>query len=184
MSAEPFRVLLVDPPWKFGDSLPGLTRGAAKQYPCMPTHEIERLVLPPLAADCVLLLWKVAAMPSDALRVCQAWGFTPKTEIVWVKTTKASEDTGATRLAFGMGHQVRACHETCVIATRGRVKPLHRSQRSVFMAPRLAHSQKPDAFYEIVEPLYAGPRVELFARRARDGWTQFGFDLGSTLEVA
>ena len=38
------------------------------------------------------------------------------------------------------------------------------------------HSQKPDEFYEIIERLYDGPYLELFARRPRAGWTSFGND--------
>ena len=180
----PFRVLEADPPWSFGDRLPGNGRGAAKHYECMSIDAIRRLVLPPLADDCVLLLWRVAAMQEEALSVVRAWGFTPKSEIVWVKTTGATEDTGAVRLAFGMGRQVRACHEVCLIATRGKVKPLHHSQRSVFFAPRTRHSEKPAGFYDLVESLYEGPRVRLFARSERPGWTSVGSEIGSTLEVA
>ena len=183
-SAGPFAVLEADPPWLFGDRLPGRWRGAAKHYECMPSKDIARVALPPLANDCVLLLWRVAAMQEEALSVVRAWGFKPKSEIVWVKTTKETEDTGAVHLAFGMGRQVRACHETCIIATRGKVKPLHHSQRSVFFAPRQKHSQKPSAFYDLVEAMYAGPRARLFARSERPGWVSFGDEIGSTLEVA
>jgi len=183
-----YHVLEADPPWSFSDALPGrsrgMKRGAASNYPCMPTAAICRLVLPPLAADCVLLLWRVAAMQQDALDVVRAWGFTLKSEIVWAKTTAATQDTGAVHLAFGMGHQVRACHETCLIATRGKVKPANRSTRSVFFAPRGAHSAKPSAFYDLVERMYEGPRVRLFARDERPGWDSFGSDLGTVLEVA
>lgn len=180
----PFRVLEADPPWSFSDSLPGKTRGAARNYPCMRVDAIRRLVLPPLHDDCVLFLWRVSAMQEEALSVVRAWGFTPKSEIVWVKTTRPSEDVGATRLAFGMGHYVRASHETCLIATRGRAKPMHHSQRSVFFAERGRHSAKPESFYDLVEAMYAGPRVRLFARSERPGWTSIGDSLGSTLQVA
>lgn len=181
---EPFRVLEADSPWLFGDRLPGRFRGASKHYECMSTADICRIALPPLAPDCVLFLWRVAAMQEEALQVCRAWGFKPKSEIVWVKTTCKGEELGAVHLAFGMGRQVRACHEVCLIATRGKVKPLHHSQRSVFFAPRQRHSQKPSAFYDIAERLYDGPRVRLFARDERPGWTSVGLEIGSTLEVA
>jgi len=182
---EPFALIAADPPWRFDDLLPGRTRGAERNYQCLGTDDLCRLVLPPIASDAVLLLWRVAAMQEEALRVARAWGFTVKSELVWVKTTKrASPDAGATKLAFGMGRQVRACHEVCLIATRGRVRPLHRSQRSVFFAPRTRHSEKPDAFYDIAESTWQGPRVELFARRLRPGWECIGNEIGSYLEVA
>jgi len=166
-----FPVLVADPPWKFGDSLPGAGRGAAKHYQCMPVDGICCFELPPLERDAVLFLWRVAAMQQEALDVVKAWGFTVKSELVWRKVT-----VGGKRW-FGMGHYVRAEHETCLIATRGRPKILSRSVRSTFDAPAGRHSEKPDAFYEIVEKLCAGPYVELFARRHRANWTCLGNEL-------
>lgn len=181
-SVEPFRVVVADPPWMHDDQLPGETRGAGHQYPVMPTADICSLVLPPIASDAVLALWRVASMQQDALDVIKAWGFELKTEIVWVKTTSKKGKPQNT-LHFGMGRQVRASHETCLIATRGRVEPLNRATRSVFAAPVGRHSEKPEKFFDIVRALYAGPRVELFARQLREGFVGFGHDLGSTIEV-
>lgn len=162
------RVLCADPPWKFGDSLPGSGRGAEKHYPCLTIEELERFPLPPLADDCALFLWRVAAMQEEALRVVRAWGFVLKTELVWEKKTPTGKDH------FGMGRIVRASHEICLIATRGRPEVRDHSVRSRFAAPVGRHSEKPNTFYEIVEKLYAGPYAELFARRLRLGWEHFG----------
>jgi len=163
------QVLVSDPPWKFGDRLPGPGRGAVKHYPCMPVAEICTFPIPTMATDSYLFLWRVAAMPWEALAVCRAWGFTPKAEIVWRKMTK-----DGSRIRIGMGRTVRNAHETCIVATRGKPQPISHSVPSVFDAPRAAHSAKPDQFYELVERLAQGPYVELFARRARDGWTCLG----------
>lgn len=166
-----FRLLVADPPWRFGDSLPGKKRGASKHYRCMELWEIQRFPLPGLAADCVLLLWRVAAMQQEAIDVCRAWGFTPKSEIVWRKLSASGKPH------FGMGRTVRASHESCVVATRGRWRPKSRSVRSVFEAQVGRHSEKPDAFYSLAEELSEGPYAEIFARRDRPGWTCFGDEL-------
>jgi len=163
------RVLAADPPWPFRDKLPGNGRGAVKHYACLSLAEICTFPLPNMADDSWLFLWRVASMPWEALAVCKAWGFVPKSEIVWRKTT----DDG-TRIRIGMGRTVRNAHETCIVATRGKPKRLSAAVPSVFDAPRGAHSAKPDRFYELVEQLAPGPRVELFARRHRDGWTCLG----------
>lgn len=165
------RVLVADPPWRFNDRLPGKGRGAAKHYDLLGLVDLLGFELPPLAPDCYLFLWRVAAMQEEALRICRAWGFEPKTELVWVKTTK----TG--KRHFGMGRHLRASHESCIVATRGRPKPLVHNVRSVFEAPVGRHSAKPDAFYDLVEAFAPGPYVELFARRHRPGWTCFGNEL-------
>ena len=166
-----FRVLVADCPWKFGDSLPGKKRGAQKHYDVLPVEDLERFPIPEMEDDSVLFLWRVAAMQEEALRVVRAWGFVPKSEMVWVKTTPEG------KLAFGMGRIVRAAHETCLVATRGRAAALVRDRgvRSVFLAPRGEHSAKPEKFFELAERLFPGPYAELFARGApRPGWTRFG----------
>lgn len=175
---EPYRVLCADPPWKFGDALPGPSRGAEKNYPCLTVVELCAFSLPPLADDCTLFLWRVASMQQEALDVIKAWGFTVKTEIVWLKKTVHGKRW------FGMGRTVRAEHEVCLVAQRGRPETLSHAVRSTFevncdgleaIAGR--HSAKPEEFYQIVESLRAGPYVELFARRQRPGWTCLGNEL-------
>lgn len=90
---------------------------------------------------------------------------------------------GVPRLAFGMGRTTRNCDERVIIARRGRPARASASVRSVFFAPiprhqvtgKLWHSAKPDRFYALAEELTgSGPRVELFARRRRDGWIPLG----------
>lgn len=167
------RVLVADPPWAFGDSLPGQGRGAAKHYGCLTQADLLSFPLPPLATDAVLFLWRVASMQVEALQVAEAWGFTVKSELVWVKLTRHG------KRHFGMGRYVRGAHETCLIATRGRATTLVRdhSVPSVFEAPVGEHSTKPDVFYAIVQRLVPGPYAELFARQPRPGWTQRGDEL-------
>jgi N6-adenosine-specific RNA methylase IME4 len=54
-----------------------------------------------------------------------------------------------------------------------------------FLWPRLPHSVKPDAFYDLVESVSPGPYVELFARRARLGdWSYWGNESLGTAEMA
>jgi len=40
--SEKFRVIVADPPWAFQDRLPGPSRGAWKNYPCLTTYDICR----------------------------------------------------------------------------------------------------------------------------------------------
>jgi N6-adenosine-specific RNA methylase IME4 len=187
---EPYRVIAADCPWLFDDNLPGKGRGASKHYGCLTTYEICKLCdwddrIPtimdqPIADDAVLFLWRVASMQQAALDVVRAWGFTVKTEIVWLKKTSEGQRW------FGMGRITRAEHETCLVCTRGRPEVLDHSIRSTFTtdfeglsAKAGRHSEKPEAFYDIVEKLYKGPYLELFARRQRPGWTCLGLEAGA-----
>jgi N6-adenosine-specific RNA methylase IME4 len=91
------------------------------------------------------------------------------------------------KLHFGMGRYVRMCDEKCIIAARGKAASLikNHSVRSVFFAPvprdkkgKIIHSAKPPEFYDIIETLCGGPRLELFAREGRVGWTCAGNEIG------
>jgi len=215
-----FNVISADPPWPFGDKLPGKKRGAAKHYPPMPVEAIKQMVCGPnqrgarfcnvrvlskrefrqeptrrfLADDALLFLWRVAAMQEEALAVARAWGFEPKSELTWVKLKKGTEIsriqletdgdlvTVLPPLHFGMGRYARQCHESCLVATRGKGRELivDHGVRSTFFAPVQDHSRKPAEFYETVERL-VGPgarKLELFARSQRSGWTCTGEESG------
>lgn len=174
-----YSCVVADPPWQFDDKLPGPKRGAETHYSCMPVDQICCLKLPDIADDAILFLWRVASMQEEALQVVRAWGFAPKSEIVWYKVNTSGHPQ------MGMGRTVRNCHETCIVATRGKYSKLIDSHRelSVFSAQRRAHSEKPAEFYALVERLCVGPRVELFARRHRPGWDCLGSELGTELEV-
>ena len=170
-------VLVADPPWRFGDKLPGNGRGAAKHYPTLSAAELCRFPLPPLAKDAHLFLWRVASMQQEALDVGRVWGFALKAELVWRKQTSKGKRW------FGMGRRVRMEHEVCLIFARGRPAVLDHSIRSVFDAPVPGdrHSAKPDAFFDIVHRLCGAPtpdtHVELFARQVRNGWSTYGNEL-------
>ena len=86
----------------------------------------------------------------------------------------------AMKIQIGMGRQVRNAHEVCLVATRGRPDRLDLAASSVVIAPRLEHSAKPDAFYDLVEKVSPGPYAELFARRERAGWDVYGDEIAVT----
>jgi N6-adenosine-specific RNA methylase IME4 len=41
------------------------------------------------------------------------------------------------------------------------------------------HSRKPERLYDVIEQCSPGPRLELFARAERPGWSQWGNELGT-----
>lgn len=139
--------------------------------------------LPPpieVADNAVLFLWRVASMQADALRVMEEWGFTQKSELVWLKRTRSG------KRHFGMGRSVRNEHEVLLIGHRGKPRRLSPANvRSTFEGEvrkvpwaLTGHSVKPLEQYEIIERLYAGPYLELFGRESRVGWTVFGDEMG------
>ena len=172
-----YNVVLADPPWQFTNKKTGgsLKSGSANQYQVLNETDIGRLPVQDICADdCVLFMWWVAAKPEEALKVVKAWGFTLKTMtgFNWVKRTRNG------KLDFGMGFWTRAGSEMCLIATRGKPKRISASVRSVIIAQKRQHSQKPDGVRERIEELCGDvPRIELFARERTPEWDSWGMEL-------
>ena len=78
---------------------------------------------------------------------------------------------------IGPGYFFRQQHELLLWAARGSPPAPAPSDRvaSVIRARRGAHSEKPQLVYEMIERMYpALPKLELFARGRRKGWSAWG----------
>jgi N6-adenosine-specific RNA methylase IME4 len=129
----------------------------------MSVNEIKALPVGGLAApDAILWLWTTNAHLADAFDVLRAWGFCYKTMLTWGKSR------------FGTGDWLRGQTEHCLLGVRGRPRVRLTNQSTLLLAPARGHSQKPQEFYELVEGLCPGAKVELFARRQRPGWAAHG----------
>jgi N6-adenosine-specific RNA methylase IME4 len=163
-----YGIVYADPPWHFkigADS--GLDRHPSNHYPTMTLAEIMALDVPSLAApDSVLWLWATAAMMPQALEVMMAWGFSYRSQYVWVKDK------------FGTGYWNRCKHELLLIGTRGNIPAPSQDllQPSIIPAPAGRHSEKPEDFAELIELYYPHlPKIELYRRGpARKGWAAWG----------
>ena len=171
-----FRCIVADPPWKYAgmlgkctDSRPGRKyyNGAdqiASPYPTMTSAEIDAMPVADLAEDdCHLWLWTTNAHLEDGFRVMRAWGFKYLAPIHWVKPS-------------GVGRWFVHRTQTILFGYRRKCRfPLARFRPNIFQTgnpPR--HSEKPEAAFALIEAVSPGPRLELFARRARPGWTVWG----------
>ncbi|MEV8248116.1 MT-A70 family methyltransferase [Streptomyces rochei] len=174
-----FGTIVADPPWTYTFSTrkteaagTGWHGSAQRHYSTMTFEEICALPIADMAADdCVLWLWAVNPMIHKGLELVTRWGFEYRGLLTWAKTTKDGR-----KPAFGSGYWLRGATEQVILATRG--KPAHvRNQVTWFSAPVGAHSAKPAAAYQIFETFSDGPRVDLFARQTRPGWTTWGNDV-------
>lgn len=161
-----FRLLYVDPPWRY-EHVETESRAIENQYPTMSLDEICALPVP-AADDSVLFLWATSPKLDEAMRVINAWRFVYRTCAVWDKEI------------IGMGYYFRQQHELLLVAARGSLPVPEPSVRpsSVIRARRGRHSEKPEEVYELLETMYPefaeSDRVELFARRPRQGWAAWG----------
>lgn len=164
---QKFQVIYADPPWSYNDKCDSgaiQSGGVDKHYPTMSINEICELPISDLAEDdSVLFLWTTSPLLEDSFLVINAWGFNYKASFIWDK------------IKHNMGHYNSVRHEFLLIATRGSCTPDNMKLfDSVQSIERSEHSKKPHEFYEIIETLYSGSKIELFARNIRDGWSSWG----------
>ena len=175
-----FNVIYADPPWTFQTwSAEGKGRSPEKHYDCMSLADVRALPVQDIAAeDCTLFLWVTDPLLPEAFKLIEAWGFTYKTvAFYWAKLNKS-----APRLLFavpdfhtGMGYWTRANPELCLLATKGKPQRVSMSVRRLVIEPRREHSRKPDEVADrIVNLMGDVPRIELFGRQSRRGWTTWG----------
>lgn len=168
LPSKRYGVILADPEWRFEpysrDS--GMDRAADNHYPTSATEVIcARPVASIAADDCVLFLWATVPMLPDALIVMKAWGFAYKSHFIWNKDK------------IGTGYWNRNKHELLLVGTRGNIPApaMGEQSHSVIDAPVRLHSEKPAAFYLMIEAYFPHlPKIELNARRARAGWDAWG----------
>lgn len=166
-----YRTIVVDPPWSYTDR--GFSRrNAGARYRCLTFSEIAAVPIETWsAADAHLYLWTTNAFVEQAYSLARLWGFRPVTLVTWRKTQ------------MGTGHYFRNTTEHAIFAVRGALPVLRHDVRGDFTAPRGRHSAKPDAFYEIVESMSPGPRLDVFARRRRAGWSAFGDEVEGSIAL-
>jgi len=79
---------------------------------------------------------------------------------------------------IGLGSWLRSQTEPYLMATKGNPTVCLTNQSTILMADVREHSRKPDEFYEMVETLCPGSKVDLFAREEREGWVTWGGEIG------
>lgn len=164
-----FATILVDPPWPL--------QSGEKHYRTMSLARIKALPVGALAArDAHLWLWTTNALLPTAYEVAEAWGFTVRSPLTWVKF----------RLGLGGRYQLRNATEQLLFCTRGKAPLGSRSQPTWFNAPVTEHSRKPAEQFAIIERVSPGPYLELFARRRPESnqpWAVWGDQVDSDIRI-
>jgi N6-adenosine-specific RNA methylase IME4 len=186
-----YRTLVADPPWPYDDAGGDLSAtpehrpnsftsnvGSEHRYGAMSIEALCALS-PPAEDDAHLYLWTTNAFMVEAHEIARAWGFKPKTICTWGKVKPDGSPSMKT------GHYFRGATEHVLFCVRGRLPfPTDKPTPTLWLWPRLGHSVKPDAFYDLVESLSPGPYLELFSRRSRFGWDFWGDESLGTAELA
>lgn len=159
-----FDVIVIDPPW----AMEKIERDVAPNqvgfdYPTMSEQELSALNIP---ADehCHMWLWTTHKFLPMALRLLEAWKFKYVCTFVWHKPGGFQP--------FGLPQY--NC-EFAIYARKGTPQFIDTKALNVcFEAPRGAHSEKPDAFYDVIRRVTGGRRLDMFNRRAIDGFSTWG----------
>ena len=182
-----FVTVVADPPWPYDSPRAVVGNGGrggegaekiiqastADHYDAMSVASISALpVAEAAASDAHLYLWTTNSFLVEAHAVARAWGFIPKTIITWGKIKK---DTKTFEPSMKTGYWYRSATEHVLFAVRGKLRlQVAEGLPTLFLHERLPHSVKPEAFQDLVEKASPGPYLEMFARRARPGWSLFG----------
>lgn len=169
-----FPTILADPPWRFSNRTGKVAPEHRRldRYSTMSLDAIKAMDVKGVAAkDAHLYLWVPNALLVDGLAVMEAWGFRYVSNIVWAKRRKDGGPDGR-----GVGFYFRNVTELLLFGVRGSMRTLSpgRSQVNMIETRKREHSRKPDEQYELIEACSPGPRLELFARHPRSGWTVWG----------
>jgi len=163
-----YKTIVADPPWKVKAGPIFNSNGKSRdlEYQTMSVDEIRALDVSSIAENNAhLYLWTINKYVEDAYAVCRSWGFKPSTLLVWNKAP----------MGIGLGGTYVLATEYILFARKGTCPALKRLDRNWWNWKRQSrHSKKPEEFQDMVETVSPAPRIELFARREREGWDTWG----------
>lgn len=167
-----YHVIAIDPPWAYEEKggfsstdYDAESNRGAVDYPTMTVQQIKKIELPE-AEDCVLFLWTTHAFLRDSFEILEQWGYKYKATLVWDK------------VKMGIGRTIRMQVEFCLIGVKGNPIINGSSERDIITESRREHSRKPEAFYEMVERMCIGNKLDYFSRQNRINWEHYGAEKG------
>lgn len=171
-----YKTILADPPWSERMLGKWQRRHKAPEkivYPTLSLDEIKSMPVDDLADEgCHLWLWTTNSHLRAGFDVMEAWGFKYLAPVTWVKPS-------------GMGAWFVHRTQTLLFGYKGKcVFPKARYKPTVLFANvERQHSRKPEESYRLIESVSPAPRIELFARRPRDGWDVWGNEVESDIQL-
>lgn len=159
-----YDVIVIDPPWPMA-KIERDERPKQAEFDYLTMSEAELRVLQvPCAANCHVWLWTTQKFLPLAFDLLEAWHLKYVCEFVWRKPGGFQP--------YGLPQF--NC-EFALYARRGSPQFIDtKAFNTCFDAPRGRHSEKPDAFYDMVRRVTAGRRLDMFSRRKIEGFDSWG----------
>ena len=177
-----YKTIVIDPPWQYGKWGMGSGKCLLKKYQqkatplpysYMTVDEIKLLPILSLAdEDCELYLWTTQKYLPDAFEVLKAWKFKYCQTLIWCKKP----------MGTGQGGVYCPTNEFLLLARRGKMPIVNRIDSTWWEVKRQSkHSKKPEFFQDMIEKVSHSPRLEMFARRQREGWDMYGNEVENSI---
>ncbi len=190
-----YQIIYADPPWiqKGGCRQKGYNVIDGKQvwinesnisrdlpYKQMTAEEICNLPIQQLTDNnCHLYIWATNKSIKNVFEVINSWGFQYSTTIVWAKN----------QMGGGLGGIHRVSTEFLLFAKKGilstnkTIRTTWHNVKRDYVNGHPKHSKKPEYFRHLIESIYDGNFLELFARDKVEGWDVWGNEVESDIEL-
>jgi len=175
-----YKTIVADPAWEI-DFSSGWGMTKEKQYDTVNIDFLKNMPISKISdEDCNLFLWTTHTRLEDALMLMRHWGFKFHVAITWNK--------GHGLHAHGFFRQT----ELCLYGFKGKMvwtksgkacKTYIEDIPDIFYSRSNGHSVKPQTLFDIIDMKAEGNKIELFARKPREGWDVWGNEVESSIAL-
>lgn len=180
-----YQIIYADPPWqqtKGGKkNVRKLSSGEPLKYPVISLEEIRRILfsvrLKYADSPHCLFMWTIDKYLYESEKMAKEIGYELHARMIWNKVTGIP---AAFTIRFGHEYLLWFYTKPMLKIAKAERGKIH----SVFTEQVKRHSQKPEIAYQIIERIYSNAtKLELFARKKRDGWDSWGNEVESDLKL-